>query len=164
MLNPEMTALAGTVLDLCRARGLHIATVESCTGGLVGAALTSIAGSSDVVDRGFITYTNLAKTEQVGVPEALLATPGPGAVSEEVARAMAEGGIAHSNAEIAVSLTGVAGPGGGSAEKPVGLVHLACARSGRATLHQRHVFPGDRGNVCEAAVMTALRMIVAQAG
>ena len=161
-MNYEITSHAETVLDLCRGKGLQITTVESCAGGLVCAALTAIAGSSDVVDRGFITYTNQAKAELVAVPAALIGVHG--AVSEAVARAMAEGGVANSNAEIAVAITGVAGPGGGSEAKPVGLVHLACARAGRATTHQRHVFPGDRTGVREAAVLAALRMISEQAG
>ena len=161
-MNNEIISNAKAVLDLCRGKGLQIATVESCTGGLVCAALTAIAGSSDVVERGFVTYTNQAKSEQVAVPAALIEAYG--AVSEAVARAMAEGGVANSDAGIAVAITGVAGPGGGSAAKPVGLVHLACARAGRATTHQRHVFPGDRTGVREAAVLAALRMISEQAG
>jgi nicotinamide-nucleotide amidase len=160
-MNHEITSHAETVLDLCRGKGLRVATVESCTGGLVCAALTAIAGSSDVVERGFITYTNQSKSELVSVAAALIEAHG--AVSEEVARAMAEGGVANSDAEIAVAITGVAGPGGGSEAKPVGLVHLACARAGRPTMHQRHVFPGDRTGVREAAVLVALRMVAEQA-
>jgi nicotinamide-nucleotide amidase len=125
---------AARLLDACRAGGLRIATAESCTGGLVAALLTEIAGSSDVVERGFVTYSNEAKIECLGVPADLIATHG--AVSEPVARAMAEGALRHSRADIAVSVTGVAGPGGGSASKPVGLVHLTAARKGHATLHQ----------------------------
>ena len=117
---------AEALLDLCRSRSVRLATVESCTGGLIAAALTAVPGSSDVVERGFVTYSNDAKTELVGVPIEMIARHG--AVSEPVARAMALGGLAHSLADVAVSVTGVAGPGGGSAEKPVGLVHLAAAR------------------------------------
>ncbi len=134
-----------------------LATAESCTGGLIAATLTEVAGSSDVVDRGFVTYSNDAKRDLLGVSEALLA--GHGAVSEPVARAMAEGALARSEAHIAVSVTGVAGPGGGSAEKPVGLVHLAAARRGGETRHERHVFAGDRAAVRHQSVAAAFVLI-----
>src|SRR5580698_10606896 len=113
-----------------------LATAESCTGGLIAGALTEIAGSSDVVERGFVTYSNAAKTELLGVPAALIDTEG--AVSEPVARRMAEGALAHSAADLAVSVTGIAGPGGGTDKKPVGLVWFGLARRGTATrtLHQ----------------------------
>jgi nicotinamide-nucleotide amidase len=133
---------AARLLEACRKAGVRIATAESCTGGLIAALLTEIAGSSDVVERGFVTYSNEAKIESLGVPADLIAAHG--AVSEPVARAMAEGALAHARADIAVSVTGVAGPGGGSAAKPVGLVHLAAARKGRTTLHQECRF-GDIG-------------------
>lgn len=152
---------AEAVLARCRARGLKLATAESCTGGLIIGALTEIAGSSDVVDRGFITYSNAAKTEMIGVPAALIASHG--AVSEPVARAMAEGALARSNADIAVAVTGVAGPGGGTATKPVGLVHFACAHRGAPTLHECQVFPGDRTAVRLATVAHALDLIARQA-
>lgn len=142
MFSRELTLDARDILDLCRDGGLKLTTAESCTGGLIAAVLTSVAGSSDVVERGFVTYSNEAKTEMLGVPADKIATHG--AVSEIVARAMAEGALAASRADIAVSVTGVAGPGGGSAEKPVGLVHIACARRGLPTLHERHSF-GDLG-------------------
>jgi nicotinamide-nucleotide amidase len=154
----DLSALSAQVLDACRTRGLRVATVESCTGGRVAGALTEIAGSSDVVERGFVTYSNAAKMELAGVDPNLIAAHG--AVSEAVARAMAEGGIARSPADIAVAITGIAGPGGATATKPVGLVHLACARRGRATVHESHVFPGSRGEVREASVEAALRMIL----
>lgn len=125
--------LAAKVLASARARNLHIATAESCTGGLIAGALTAIPGSSDVFDRGAVVYSNQAKMEILGVPAALLETHG--AVSVEVARAMAEGALANSTAGIAVSCTGIAGPGGGSGEKPVGLVYLAVARKDRSTRH-----------------------------
>jgi nicotinamide-nucleotide amidase len=133
---------AARLLEACRKAGVRIATAESCTGGLIAALLTEIAGSSDVVERGFVTYSNEAKIESLGVPADLIAAHG--AVSEPVARTMAEGALAHARADIAVSVTGVAGPGGGSAAKPVGLVYLAAARKGRATLHQECRF-GDIG-------------------
>ncbi len=157
MFDHEMREAAEHVLNACRRRGLKVATAESCTGGLISATLTAIAGSSDVVDRAFVTYSNEAKREMIGVPwEAIL---GHGAVSEPVARAMAAGALGRSNADLAVSVTGVAGPGGGSAEKPVGLVHLAVARKGFEPLSERHVFPGDRDNIRRLTVLTALTML-----
>ncbi|MBT3558502.1 MAG: CinA family protein [Rhodospirillales bacterium] len=135
-----------------------LAMAESCTGGMIAAALTDIAGSSSVVERGFVTYTNEAKHEMLGVPAPLIEQVG--AVSEEVARAMAEGAVSHSNAQISVSVTGVAGPGGGSDEKPVGLVHMAVAYEGRDTVHERHVFSGDRQAVREQTVMAAFSLVL----
>lgn len=133
---------ATKVLDACRSRGLKIATVESCTGGLIIASLTDIAGSSDVVECGFITYSNEAKNSLVGVEETTITKHG--AVSKPVAIAMAEGGLKHSRADVAVSVTGVAGPGGGTTEKPVGLVHMAVAVKNRGTYHFEALF-GDLG-------------------
>ena len=161
MIDDDMQARAGEVLELCRARKLKIATVESCTGGLLAAALTSIAGSSDVIDRGFITYSNEAKTELVGVPWQLIGFRG--AVSEEVARSMAEGALARSVADIAVAITGIAGPGGGSETKPVGLVYLGCALKNALTEVRREVFAGDRAAVRRASVLAALEMMAAAA-
>ena len=149
--------LAGRALAECRARGLMVATAESCTGGLVAAALTEIAGSSDVVERGFVTYSNAAKAGMLGVPMPLIEAVG--AVSAEVARAMAQGAIVHSAAAIAVAVTGIAGPGGATATKPIGLVHFATARRGGATVDERHVLPGDRAAIRRRAVAIALRMI-----
>lgn len=134
--------LAEAIIGECTDKGLMIATAESCTGGLVAGLLTEIAGSSAVVERGFVTYSNEAKSEMLGVPQDLIA--GVGAVSREVAIAMAEGALARSAADIAVSITGIAGPGGGSDEKPVGLVHFAFARSGQPTRHVERRF-GDLG-------------------
>jgi nicotinamide-nucleotide amidase len=142
MFSSDLRDEAARLLDACRKAGLRLATAESCTGGLVAGLLTEIAGSSDVVERGFVTYSNEAKIEALGVPADLISRHG--AVSEPVARAMAEGALVHSKADVAVSVTGVAGPGGGSASKPVGLVHLAAARKGRPTLHQERRF-GDIG-------------------
>jgi nicotinamide-nucleotide amidase len=149
---------AREVLDLCRAKGLTIATAESCTGGLVAAALTSIAGSSAVVDRGFVTYSNDAKETMLGVPRDTIARFG--AVSEQTARAMAAGALAHSPADLAVAVTGVAGPGGGTFEKPVGLVHFACALRGGDVNHQRIEY-GDvgRANVRHKSLLQALEML-----
>ena len=157
MVPSDLAEQAEETLNVCRTAGLTVATVESCTGGLVAGALTEIAGSSDVVERGFVTYTNEAKNELVGVPADLIERVG--AVSEEVARAMAEGGLSHSRADIAVGVTGIAGPGGATETKPVGLVHLAASRRAGRTVHERHVFPGTRREVRLASVEVALRLI-----
>lgn len=158
MLPSSLTDLAAQVLRQAEQRNERVATAESCTGGLVAAALTAIAGSSSVVDRGFVTYSNEAKAEMLGVPPDLIATHG--AVSREVAVAMAEGALAHSRAHAAVAVTGIAGPGGGSAEKPVGLVHFALARRGQATRHAEHRFDGDRDGIRLQAALTALGLFV----
>jgi len=134
-----------------------LATAESCTGGLIAAALTAIAGSSDVVDRGFVTYSNDAKNQMIGVPMALIEAHG--AVSEDVARAMAEGALLRSRAAMAISVTGVAGPGGGSTDKPVGLVWFGLAATGKPAWSERHVFPGDRTAIRAATVAHAFKMI-----
>jgi nicotinamide-nucleotide amidase len=154
MIPDDSVRRAERLIAAARARGLKLATVESCTGGLIAACITAVAGSSDVFERGFVTYANDAKRDLVGVPPALIVRAG--AVSEDVARAMAEGALAHAPVDAAVAVTGVAGPGGGSAEKPVGLVHIAAARKGAPTVHQRHVFPGDRTAVRIASVDAAL--------
>ena len=157
MIGAELLADAEALLALCRARGVRLATAESCTGGLIAAALTAIAGSSDVLDRGFVTYSNEAKTDLVGVPADTIAEMG--AVSEPVVRAMAEGALARSRAGVAVAVTGVAGPGGASAGKPVGLVWFGLAARGRATLTERMVFRGGRAAIREAAVGHVFAMI-----
>ncbi len=157
LIDDTMRDVVVALLQACRERKLMLATAESCTGGLLAGALTAIAGSSDVVERGFVVYSNAAKHEMLGVPLATIEQHG--AVSEPVARALAEGAIAKSKADIAVSITGIAGPGGGSAEKPVGLVHFATARRGQATIAHRRVFPGNRDMVRLAAVAAALSLI-----
>lgn len=157
MIDQQILADATSLLEICRTRGLRLATAESCTGGLIVATLTAIAGSSDVVDRGFVTYSNAAKAEMLGVPAELIAKVG--AVSEAVAARMAESALARSEADIAVSVTGVAGPGGGSAEKPVGLVWFGIASRGRPTGTARHVFPGDRADVRRLSVAFALQIM-----
>jgi len=148
---------AEALLAACRAAGLTIATAESCTGGLIAGTLTAIAGSSDVVERGFVTYSNAAKTELLGVPADLIAAHG--AVSEPVVRAMAEGALAHSPADLAVAVTGVAGPAGGTPEKPVGLVWFGVARRGGRVRTERRVFAGDRAEVRRACVAEAIRLL-----
>lgn len=161
MFAAETLTLARSVLDACRARGWHVGTAESCTGGLVAAALTSVAGSSDVIERGFVAYSNAAKAELLGVSRQLIAAHG--AVSAETAAAMAEGVLARAPIDLAVSVTGVAGPGGGSPEKPVGLVHLGLARRGAACLTERHVFAGDRAAVRACALQAALALLAGAA-
>lgn len=153
----------GALLAACKQRNMTVATAESCTGGLLSALLTEEPGSSAMFTHGFITYANEAKAGMLGVPAALIETHG--AVSAAVARAMAEGALQASGASLAVSITGIAGPGGGSDEKPVGTVHVAVAMSGRPTMHQHHVFSGDRSEIRLAAVENALdRMLSALAG
>jgi nicotinamide-nucleotide amidase len=162
MFTADLLTRAGNTLTLLRARKLRLATAESCTGGLIAALLTEIAGSSDVVERGFVTYSNEAKAELLGVPMDLIRQHG--AVSEEVARVMAEGALRHSHAQIGVSVTGVAGPGGGSAEKPVGLVHFACAAAGAQTIHARELFENaGRDDVRRLSVIRALELVSVQA-
>jgi nicotinamide-nucleotide amidase len=152
--------LPGATLDAARdllaaleARRMTLATAESCTGGLIAAALTAIPGSSAVVTRGYVTYSNEAKAEMLGVPAELFGTVG--AVSEEVARAMAEGAVRASGADLALSCTGIAGPGGATPDKPVGLVFIGCALRGAPARVARRVFPGDRAAVRAATVAEA---------
>jgi nicotinamide-nucleotide amidase len=156
----EARTLAETVLDLCRSRGWKLATAESCTGGMIAAALTDIAGSSDVVERGFVTYSNEAKTDLLGVPASLIARHG--AVSQPVAAAMVTGALDHAPVDLAVSVTGIAGPGGGSAEKPVGLVHFGAARKGGAVVTEQQIFSGDRDQVRALAARRALELLIDQ--
>lgn len=156
MFDRETVELATAVLETCRRRGWRVATAESCTGGLVAAALTAIPGASDVVDRGFVTYSNKAKMELLGISEATLAAHG--AISGETALAMAKGAVSRAGVDLAVSITGIAGPGGGSTEKPVGLVYLGLATA-VASRSERHVFPGDRDGIRHAAMIRALEML-----
>ncbi|WP_243368591.1 CinA family protein [Microvirga solisilvae] len=162
-MNLELKQRAAALLRAYEREGLKIATAESCTGGLVAALLTEIAGSSAVVERGFVTYSNEAKTELIGVPADLIVAHG--AVSEPVARAMAEGALAHSRADVAVGITGIAGPGGGTEKKPVGLVHFGLARKGAATIHLERRY-GDLGreNVRRSAVEDALTLLGSACG
>ena len=155
----DVTALAEQVLAAARAADVRIVTAESCTGGLVAAALTEVPGSSAVVDRGLVTYANVAKQGLLGVPAHMIADRG--AVSEPVARRMAEGALAASAAQLSVAITGVAGPGGGTAQKPVGLVHFATAMQGASSRNHVERF-GDlgRSGVRLAAVRCALRLLL----
>jgi nicotinamide-nucleotide amidase len=147
-------ALVTALGETLRARGLRLAAAESCTGGMIAAACTAIAGSSDWFERGFVTYSNEAKTEMLGVPAALIAAHG--AVSAEVARAMAEGALAHSRAGLAVAVTGIAGPSGGSNDKPVGTVWLALARQGQPAQAELLQLQGDRAAIRAQTVERAL--------
>ncbi len=162
MFSNALLSLAKVVLADARQARLRIATAESCTGGLIAGCLTEIPGSSDILDRGFIVYSNRSKEDMLGVPGDLMADAG--SVSEAVARMMAEGAVENSNAHLAVAVTGVAGPGGGTPLKPVGLVHIAAAREGRSILHEAHRF-GDIGRTeirlktVEAALALLHRMI-----
>ena len=160
MVPETLLVEAETLLAACRAKGVVLATAESCTGGLIAAVLTAIAGASDVVDRGYVTYSNGAKHEMIGVPISLIQSHG--AVSEEVARSMAEGALARSRATIAVSVTGIAGPGGASPEKPVGLVCFGLAKKGQPVISERRVLAGDRAGIRAATVAHAFAMIRAQ--
>lgn len=156
-MTDEIRALAAALLDDCRRRKLILCTAESCTGGLIGGALTAIPGSSDVVDRGYITYSNYAKHDLLGVPKETLREHG--AVSEPVARAMAEGAREKARAGIAIACTGIAGPTGGSPEKPVGLVHIAVAVKDHPTQHRRMDYGAiGRDAVREATVRDALML------
>jgi nicotinamide-nucleotide amidase len=158
MIDDAIRHAAARVLDACRTHGLKVATAESCTGGLVTGALTEIPGSSDVLDRGFVTYSNAAKQAMLGVPASILERHG--AVSRETADAMAAGALMMSNADLAVAITGIAGPGGGSAEKPVGLVHFAAAaRDGRRVHREKRYGDVGRSAVRREAVAEALALL-----
>jgi nicotinamide-nucleotide amidase len=158
MIDAELIAQATALLELCRRKKLTVATAESCTGGLVAATLTEIAGSSDVVERGFVTYSNEAKEQMLGVPAAVLARHG--AVSRETAEAMAEGALARAPVDLTVSITGIAGPGGAVPGKPIGLVHFGAAARRGARIHRERRY-GDigRAQVRRAAVVEALALM-----
>jgi len=157
-LNDEIEAIVPALAGVLRQASLKIATAESCTGGLIAGACTTIAGSSDWFERGFVTYSNEAKVEMLGVDPALIAAHG--AVSEPVARAMAEGALGRSHAQLAVAVTGVAGPTGGSPSKPVGTVWLAWARAGEATRTELLQLAGDRRSIREQTVQRALQRLL----
>ena len=158
MFDSALIMAAKDTLDLLRQHNTMLATAESCTGGLISACLTAVAGSSEVFDRGFVTYSNAAKVEMLGIDPSLIDQHG--AVSEQVARAMAEGAVEHSAARIAVSVTGIAGPGGGSRQKPVGLVHLACAHAHAPATHVKMNY-GDcgRDEIRRKTTLTALGLV-----
>ena len=163
LFDEELFHLAERLVALYRRHGLRLATAESCTGGLVAALLTEISGSSAVVERGFVTYSNEAKQDLLGIAPALIETHG--AVSAEVARAMAQGALDHSRADIVVAITGIAGPGGGTSEKPVGLVHFAtAARNGGVDGRERRFGDLGRAGVRRASVLQALDLLRQRAG
>ena len=157
MFDDQLLYDADQILKLCKKFDFKLSTAESCTGGLIISCLTEISGSSDVIDRGFITYSNEAKIELLGVPNLLIALHG--AVSEEVAIAMSEGALSRSMSDITIAVTGVAGPGGGTEDKPVGLVHFACSGRGRTTQSLKQIFPGSRSAIRDATVQTAFTVI-----
>jgi nicotinamide-nucleotide amidase len=158
MFSSDLNQLAVRALDHLRASKRRCVTAESCTGGLVAALLTSVPGSSDVVERGFVTYSNEAKTDLLGVPADIIAAHG--AVSAQTAEAMARGALAHSRADVAVSITGVAGPGGGSAEKPVGLVFLAVATQVGCDVVEMRFGPLSRDEIRARSVVKALELML----
>ena len=158
MFPERLLELAEEAIRTCERAGLRLVIAESCTGGLLSACLTEIPGASNVVERGFVAYSNAAKTALLGVGAELLETHG--AVSAEAARAMAEGALAQVPAELSLAVTGIAGPGGATPAKPVGLIHLASARKGAETIGRRHVFAGDRTCVRLAAVEAAIEMLL----
>ena len=162
LLDAELAARwVAPLADALRARGWRLATAESCTGGLIAATCTALAGSSDWFERGFVTYSNAAKSEQLGVPALLIAQHG--AVSEPVARAMAEWVLQHAPADIAVAVTGIAGPGGATPGKPVGLVWLAVAQRGEATQAEALQLPGDRAEIRARTVAIAMDRLLDRA-
>ncbi|MCY1082791.1 CinA family protein [Archangium lansingense] len=157
-MEPLLEERARRVLEACRRASVRLALAEASTGGLVSASLTDIPGASAVVERGFIPYSNEAKTEQLGVPVELMVAHG--AVSKEVALALARGALARSHADLALAETGIAGPSGGSESKPVGLVYIAVTRRGGAPLCERHVFTGDRAGIRRAAAARGLELLL----
>jgi nicotinamide-nucleotide amidase len=157
-VSTALQALSESVLSACREARLKLVTAESCTGGLVAAALTDIAGSSDVVERGFVTYSNQAKSELLGIPAAMIAAHG--AVSAQVATAMVQGALSRAPVDLAVSVTGIAGPGGATPGKPVGLVYFGIARKGGVARVERHTFHGDRAAIRAAATERALELLL----
>jgi len=160
MFSSDLTEKTSKLIAKCRDADIKIATAESCTGGLIAGCLTSVSGSSDVFERGFNTYSNEAKNEMLGVPLELIDQHG--AVSEQVAGAMAEGALKNAPVQLTVAVTGVAGPSGGSAEKPVGTIQIASACEGKNTINERFLFEGDRDAVRLATVTAAIEMMLRQ--
>lgn len=145
------------LLKICRTKGITLVTAESCTGGMIAASITDIAGSSNVFDRGFVTYSNAAKTDMLGVPADMIVQYG--AVSAQVAKAMASGAITHSQANLSVAVTGIAGPSGGSDEKPVGTVYIGICLAGEPATAHRHQFSGNRAEIRQQTVLAAILLI-----
>jgi nicotinamide-nucleotide amidase len=160
MFSSKLIDLAEDVISTCQNNNLQLATAESCTGGLIAGCLTAVSGASDVLHYGYVTYTNQAKINILGVSASILREHG--AVSELVSRTMADGALKCGDANIAVSVTGIAGPSGGSEKKPVGLVHIAVARTDYETLHERHLFEGDRQAIRQQTIAAALELLLSQ--
>jgi nicotinamide-nucleotide amidase len=160
MFSSKLIDLAQDVISTCQNNNLQLATAESCTGGLIAGCLTAVSGASDVLHYGYVTYTNQAKINILGVSASILREHG--AVSELVSRTMADGALKSGDANIAVSVTGIAGPSGGSDKKPVGLVHIAVARTDYETLHERHLFEGDRQAIRQQTIAAALELLLSQ--
>jgi nicotinamide-nucleotide amidase len=160
MFPESLLLLAENVIKTLKKQNLHLVTAESCTGGLIAGCLTAISGASEVINQGFITYANQAKIDLLGIPQALLNEHG--AVSEIVSRLMAEGAISGGGGDVSISVTGIAGPGGGSNEKPVGLVHVSVAQNGRDTLHECHVFSGDRNTIRLQTIEVAFKLLLSR--
>ena len=155
-----LNQLSERVILACNQKNLRLATAESCTGGLISGCLTAVSGASKILYCGYVTYTNELKTKLLGVPANILTEHG--AVSEIVSKSMAIGAIKSSNADISVSVTGIAGPGGGTTEKPVGLVHVSVAHKNFETLHERHLFEGDRDSIRSQTIKAALELLIKQ--
>jgi nicotinamide-nucleotide amidase len=162
MIGEDFRAAAVRILELCRTRKLKLATAESCTGGLIAAALTEISGSSDVLERGWVTYSNAAKEQDLGVPTETLRRFG--AVSAEVARAMAEGAIKKSGVDLALAVTGIAGPTGGTVDKPIGLVHIAASGPRGTLTRELHLGDIGRSEVRRQSVLAAFALLIQLAG
>jgi nicotinamide-nucleotide amidase len=160
MFSSKLIDLAEDVISTCQNNNLQLATAESCTGGLIAGCLTAVSGASDVLHYGYVTYTNQAKINILGVSASILREHG--AVSELVSRTMADGALKSCDANIAISVTGIAGPSGGSDKKPVGLVHIAVARTNYETLHERHLFEGDRQAIRQQTIAAALELLLSQ--
>ena len=161
MFSKKVIELTGELISVCRKKNIKITTAESCTGGLIASCITSVTGSSDVFECGFITYSNNAKSDMLGVPIDMIIADG--AVSKTVAVAMSEGALKATPAKLTISVTGIAGPGGGTIEKPVGTVHIASARAEVSTIEQGHIFVGNRDEIRMASVTKAIEMMLNQA-
>jgi nicotinamide-nucleotide amidase len=160
MFPVNLLYLAENVIKMLKKQNLHLVTAESCTGGLIAGCLTAVSGASDVINQGFITYANQAKSDLLGVPQAILLEHG--AVSETVSKLMAEGAISGGGGDVSVSVTGIAGPGGGSDKKPVGLVHVSVAQNGGDTLHECHIFSGDRDAIRLQTIEAAFKLLLSR--
>jgi nicotinamide-nucleotide amidase len=160
MFSRKLTELTVKLISACRKKNIKLATAESCTGGLIAGCITSVAGSSDVFERGFNTYSNNAKSEMLNVPINMIIANG--AVSKAVAIAMCEGALKNAPVQLTVSVTGTAGPGGGTIEKPVGTVHIASARAGKSTIEKSYLFAGNRDEIRLSTITSAIELLLYQ--